>query len=481
MSSFHPIDSEDLPTNTSTGEHFQEVVQRAFNRRGFLKSGIGLSAALFLGGLPGVQAKGANDAAPQTSRLLGFTAVPLSTADTVQIAAGYTATVFAPWGTPLAGSAPAWKADGSDDAAAQALQVGDNHDGIHFFAIDGRSNEGLLVVNHEYTTVDDGNYAWLFGADGTQPWTADKADKAMNAHGVSVIHVVADAHGQWRIQADSRYNRRITASTEMELSGPAAGHDWLKTGADPSGARVLGTFNNCGNGWTPWNTYLACEENFNTYFGTTSGQDTRDAAQKRYGLAAGATAYRWEDFVERFDYAKEPNESNRFGWIVEIDPFDPKSVPKKRTALGRIKHENAAFTLAADQRAVIYMGDDQADDYIYKFVSDGRYQKGDQTTDLLDSGKLYVAKFNDGPSGNGRYAGRGEWILLDKQANPVLATDASFGSQAEVLIHTRLAADAVGATKMDRPEWVSVNPQNGEVYVTLTNNTHRAAPGPANP
>ncbi|WP_417276721.1 PhoX family protein [Castellaniella sp.] len=481
MSSSYPIDSEDLPTNTSAGEHFQDVVQRAFSRRGFLKSGIGLSAALFLGGLPAAQAKGVGGAAPQPSRLLGFTAIPLSTADAVQIAPGYTATVFAPWGTPLIAPASAWKADGSDDAAAQALQVGDNHDGIHFFAMDGRNNEGLLVVNHEYTTVEDGNYVWLFGADGTQPWTADKADKAMNAHGVSVIHVAANVDGKWSIQAGSRYNRRITASTAMQLSGPAASHDWLKTSADPSGTRVLGTFNNCGNGWTPWNTYLACEENFNTYFGTTSGQDTRNTAQKRYGLAAGSTEYRWEDFVERFDYAKEPNESNRFGWVVEIDPFDPASMPKKRTALGRIKHENAAFTLAVDRRAVVYMGDDQADDYIYKFVSEGHYREGSKTADLLDSGKLYVARFSDGPSADGRYAGRGEWILLDKQANPVLAADTNFSSQAEVLIHTRLAADAVGATKMDRPEWVSVNPKTGEVYVTLTNNTKRAAAGPANP
>lgn len=481
MPSIHVLDTEDLPTNTSEGEHFQLVVQRAFNRRGFLKSGIGLSAALFLGGPLGVYAQSSNSTSQQTSPPIGFTAIPLSTDDTIHIAAGYTASVFAPWGTPLLDAGSAWRTDGSDDAAAQALQVGDNHDGIHFFPINGSSTEGLLVINHEYTTVDDGTYAWLFGANGTEPWTADKAAKAMNAHGVSVIHVIADTHGKWAIKAGSRYNRRLTASTEMELTGPAAGHAMLKTKADPSGRRVHGTLNNCGNGWTPWNTYLTCEENFNTYFGTTSGQDTRSTAQKRYGLAAGATAYRWENFVERFDYAKEPNESNRFGWIVEIDPFNPESTPKKRTALGRIKHENAAYTLAADQRIVIYMGDDQADDYIYKFVSDGIYREGGDNSALLDSGKLYVAQFNDERASNKDYAGSGKWILLDKKAHPLLAADSSFADQAEVLIHTRLAADVVGATKMDRPEWVSVHPTSGEVYVTLTNNTKRTMPDGANP
>ncbi|WP_353147420.1 PhoX family phosphatase [Pollutimonas bauzanensis] len=481
MKKYHTLDSEDLPTNTSENEHFQVVVDRAYSRRGFLKSGIGLSAAVFLAGPLAACAKiNNNDSDKQPSSLLGFSAIPISTDDTVKIAAGYTATVFAPWGTPLFADAPAWKTDGSDDAAAQARQVGDNHDGIHFFPINDSSTEGLLVMNHEYTTAAKGNYIWLFGADGSKPWTAEKTAKAMNAHGVSVIHVVRNSGGKWEIKLDSRYNRRITASTEMELTGPAAANDLLKTKADPTGTRVLGTFNNCGNGWTPWQTYLACEENFNNYFGTTSGKDSRNAAQKRYGLAAKSTDYRWEEFVDRFDYAKEPNESNRFGWIVEIDPFDPLSMPKKRTALGRIKHENAAYALSSDKRIVVYMGDDQRDDYIYKFVSDGIYQEGGDNSALLDAGKLYVAKFNDGKT-DGDFMGAGEWVVLDKTANATLAADASFSSQAEVLINTRLAADAVGATKMDRPEWVSVHPTSGEVYVTLTNNDKRTTPDAANP
>ena len=487
MHKSRPFDPDDLPTNTSANEHFQAVVERAVSRRGFLKSGLGLSAAAFLSGslaACGGGGGGSDDVVappPAKPSLLGFTAIPTSTADTVTVAAGYTATVFAPWGTPLFAGDPAWKTDGSDNAAAQARQVGDNHDGIHFFPINGSSSEGLLVMNHEYTTTSGvGVYTWLFGAGDSGPMTVERAEKAMNAHGVSVIHIVRDSAGKWSIKLDSVYNRRITASTPMDLTGPAAGADLLKTSADPSGTRVLGTINNCGNGWTPWGTYLTCEENFNNYFGTTSGSDGRNAAQKRYGLSATATGYGWEQVIDRFDYVKEPNESNRFGWIVEIDPFNASSTPKKRTALGRIKHENAAYALTADRRIVIYMGDDQANDYVYKFVSDGVYVEGGNNSALLDSGKLYVAKFNAGAA-TGDFMGNGEWILLDKGANAILAADSRFANQAEVLIHTRLAADAVGATKMDRPEWVTVHPTTGEVYVTLTNNSGRTETDDANP
>ncbi|TFL13964.1 PhoX family phosphatase [Pusillimonas caeni] len=480
MKNIRVLDSEDLPTNTSSNEHFQAVVERARSRRGFLKSGLGLSAAVFLagplaacGGSSGSSGDGGSETPPETS-LLGFKAIPVSTEDTIVVAEGYTATPFAPWGTPLFAGDPDWKADGSDDAAAQARQVGDNHDGIHFFPISGSSSEGLLVMNHEYTTAGGSGYQWLFGVDGTEPWTADKAHKAINAHGVSVIHIVRNGEGKWEIKLDSHYNRRITASTEMELTGPAAGHDLLKTTDDPTGTKVLGTFNNCGNGWTPWNTYLTCEENFNNYFGTTSGNDQRDEVQKRYGLSAQGTGYRWEEFVDRFDYVKEPNEANRFGWIVEIDPFVPNSVPKKRTALGRIKHENAAYRLTGDNRIVVYMGDDQAGDYIYKFVSDGTFKEGGDNSALLDSGRLYVAQFEDGAA-SGDFMGTGKWVLLDKNENAALLADnTNFPTQADILIKTRMAADLVGATKMDRPEWVSVHPTSGEVYVTLTNNSGRA-------
>ena len=479
------IESEDIPTNLSANAEFQNVVQQAVSRRGFLRSGTGLTAAMFLGlggGLSGCATAGRTNSGQP---LMGFQAIAASTTDTLQIAPGYSAHVLAPWGTPLIDGAPAFKGDGSEDAAAQALQVGDNHDGMHYFPIDGKSHEGLLVVNHEYSTVNEktGHYVWLFGTQGAAvktQWGKDHAHKSMNAHGVSVIHIQKNAQGQWDIVKGSVYNRRITAFSAMDMAGPAAGDALLQTRGDPSGRRAQGTFNNCGNGFTPWGTYLTCEENFNNYFGTTSGEDRRNAAHKRYGISPKESLYQWEKHEARFDYVQEPNESNRFGWIVEIDPFNPGSVPQKRTALGRFKHENAAFALTPDGRAVVYMGDDQANDYIYKFVSESRYVKGGDNSRLLDQGKLYVARFDAGPT-VGDFAGRGEWLLLDKHANSKLQADSSFSNQAAVLVHARMAADVVGATKMDRPEWVAVHPKTGEVYVTLTNNTSRTQPDEANP
>lgn len=479
------IDSEDISTNLSANAEFQTVVDSAVSRRGFLRSGTGLTAAMFLG-LGGGLAGCATSASHGSGKpLMGFKAILISTSDSLQIAPGYTASVLAPWGTPLIDGAPNFKGDGSEDAATQALQVGDNHDGIHFFALDGKNDEGLLVMNHEYCTVDEktGAYVWLFGSKGAdvrKTWSKDNVHKSMNAHGVSVIHIQKNAKGQWDLVKGSAYHRRITAFSAMEMTGPAAGDALLQTKGDPSGRRAQGTFNNCGNGFTPWGTYLTCEENFNNYFGTSGAEDRRNAAQKRYGLSAKGSTFQWEKHEARFDYAKEPNESNRFGWIVEIDPFNPGSIAQKRTALGRFKHENAAFALTKDGRAVVYMGDDQVNDYIYKFVSDGKYTKGGDNSQLLDKGKLYVARFDAGKA-VGDFAGTGEWLLLDKQANPKLQADSSFANQAAVLVHARMAGDVVGATKMDRPEWVSVHPKTGEVYVTLTNNTSRTVADEANP
>ncbi|GAB1460867.1 PhoX family phosphatase [Thauera sp.] len=485
-----PATLDDFPTNLSANEHFQSVVERAFSRRGFLKSGLGLSAAAFLSGslaactsdddVPVAQTPPAGTPpapapAPVAEPLLGFEGIATSTADDIAVAVGYTATVFAPWGTPLFSSGPGsiWAGDASETAADQARQVGDNHDGLHFFPLtEGNNDEGLLVMNHEYTNV-----RWLF-ANG-QVDSLDDANKDLNAHGISVIHIRRTA-GRWDIVPDSTYNRRITGSTPMLMTGPAAGDTLLQTTADPTGSIALGTLNNCGNGYTPWGTYLTCEENFNQYFGTLNTLGTsRNAAQVRYGLDSNGTERKYEQYVPRFDWQLEPNESNRFGWIVEIDPFDPRSTPKKRTALGRFKHENAAYRIGADGTVVVYMGDDQANDYVYKFVSDGKYVAGDirNNANLLDSGKLYVAKFNDGTA-TGDFMGTGEWILLDKAANGALA---GFANQAEVLVNTRLAADAVGATKMDRPEWVAVHPKTGEVYVTMTNNSGRTVTDDANP
>lgn len=474
------FDSEDLPTNTSQNEHFQNVVDRAVNRRGFLlKTGVGAAAVAFLSaGLAGCGGGGADPApAPPAADpdLLGFTGIAIGTDDRVHVAPGYTASVLAPWGAPLfsTGAGSTWAGDASEDAAAQARQMGDNHDGIHYFALAGRSDEGLLVMNHEYT-----NPQYLF-TDGVVN-SLDDANKDLNAHGVSVVHIRRTA-GVWNIVLDSTYNRRITGDTPMQLTGAAAGHALLQTTADATGTAVLGTLNNCGNGFTPWGTYLTCEENFNQYFGTTNTAVpglTRNANQLRYGLSNAGTSRKYEQYHDRFDWQKEPNEANRFGWIVEIDPFDPASVPKKRTSLGRIKHENAAYAIAADGRVVVYMGDDQANDYIYKFVTAGQYIEGDiaNNRDLLDTGTLYVAKFNAGAVANDRM-GTGEWMPMTT-ANPALA---AYATQAEILVNTRLAADAMGATPMDRPEWVAVHPQTQEVYVTLTNNSGRVTTDDANP
>jgi uncharacterized protein len=485
----HHADQDDFPTNLSKNEHFQEVVSRAVSRRGFLiKSGTGAAAVAFMS--TGLTACGGSDD-EEAKPLLGFTGIAAYTDDGVSIANGYTASVFAPWGTPLfsSGAGSIWKGDGSENAADQARQVGDNHDGIHFFPIDGKSSEeGLLVMNHEYSTTTKSsgykNYLTLFGSTPAPADTLDRVNKSINAWGCSVIHIKRTA-GKWDVVLDSQYNRRITSATPMLLTGPAAGDALLKTSDDPTGSIVLGTINNCGNGYTPWGTYLTCEENFNNNFGTTdTSSDTRTAAQKRYGITAGTTGYAWETQHDRFDYKKEPNESNRFGWIVEIDPFDSTSTPKKRTALGRFKHENAAYAFTADKRVVVYMGDDQANDYIYKFVSTGKYVAGDinNNRNLLDSGTLYVANFKDGAA-SGDMMGTGEWVELTHGKNGLNASNAthSFVNQADVLVHARLAGDAVGATKMDRPEWVTVHPETQEVYVTLTNNSGRTVTDDANP
>lgn len=394
---------------------------------------------------------------------IGFSAISGSREDRVRVPVGYSANVVYRWGDPVGSAAgmPAFKTDGSNTAAEQALQAGMHHDGIEYFAMpygSQSSARGLLVMNHEYT--DDG----LLHGDGFNNWSAEKVRKSQNAHGVSVIEVENRA-GQWSVVRPSRYARRITAQTPMRIAGPAAGHASLKTVADPAGTEVLGTINNCASGYTPWGTYLTCEENWNGYF-VNAG--TIPPEQRRYGVTEKGAGYRWHEFDQRFDAAANPNEPNRFGWVVEIDPFEPASQPVKRTALGRVKHEGAALALTADNRVVFYMGDDQQFEYIYKFVSRDPYSKTDRAAnrDLLDHGTLYVARFNAG--------GGGEWLELGHGKNGLTAAN-GFAAQADILIRTREAADRAGATKMDRPEFTAVNPQDKSVYCTLTNNSARGA------
>ena len=439
-------------SNESSNEHFADVLEINRQRRLLLQGGFSFAVTALMAGCVRPLAK--LEAAP----VLAFQAVPASTQDMLRVPAGYSAQVLYGWGDPVSDGA-SMQPDASDSAALQMQQAGMHHDGMHFFPFPGKDNHGLLAINHEYS--DDG----LLHVGGMADWSAEKVAKSKAAHGVSVIEVKLES-GAWKVVRPSRFARRISADTAMQLSGPAAGSAHLKTAADPSGVRVLGTLNNCANGYTPWGTYLTCEENWSFYFVNSSGN--MSPLEKRYGITQQGLRYRWHEFDERFDGAKHPNEVNRFGWVVEIDPFDPTSTPIKRTALGRVKHEGATTRLALDGRVAVYMGDDERFEYIYKFVTRDRFDANNPKAnrDLLDAGTLYVARF----SGDGS----GEWLELTHGKNG-LTTDNGFADQADVLVGTRTAADKVGATKMDRPEWIAVHPQSGEVFVTCTNNTKRSA------
>ncbi|MCD0451486.1 PhoX family phosphatase [Actinocorallia sp. API 0066] len=449
------VDPDDVPSNPSDNGHIRDVL----SRRGLIKGGTVVAAAGFMTtGLAGAAA-----AAPERTKhghhakkLLGFKAIAPSTDDRVRVPEGYTAQVLIPWGTPISSKGPKFKKDASNTAAEQRQQIGAHHDGMHLFPLSKTS--GLLAVNHEYVDTT------LHYKDGDAVITKEKVDKAVAGHGVSVVKVQQGKHGKWEL-VDSRYNRRITADTPVTFSGPVKGSHPLLRAKNPA----LGTINNCSSGYTPWGTYVTCEENFNGYFGTEDTSWKPNTEEARYGVAA-ASGYRWHTADARWDVAKNPHEVNRFGWIVEIDPFNPKATPVKRTALGRIKHENAAVT-ESHGRVVLYTGDDQDGEYVYKFVGDKPWRlRKALGQSPLDHGTLYVAKFNDD--------GTGVWLPLKFGKGP-LTKQNGWKDQADVLIRTRSAADAVGATKLDRPEWVAVNPGNKDVYLTLTNGAGNG--GKANP
>lgn len=394
--------------------------------------------------------------------LLGFKGIEASAADTIRVPEGYEASVICKWGEPvgLAGNMPAFKPDASNTAAEQSVQIGMHHDGMHFFPLEGNTR-GLLAINHEYT--DDG----LLHADGFKVMTAEKVAKSIAAHGVSIVEVARKSDGSWDMVRPSRYARRITTATPMQITGPAAGHAMMRTAADPEGTRVLGTLNNCAAGPSAWNTFLTSEENFVFYF---NGPEKPDAHQTRWGMRKNGRGYRWHEHEARFDANQHPNEMNRFGWIVEIDPTDPSSPPIKRTALGRGAHEIATVAVMKDGRVTVYMGEDAQFEYITKFVSRDRIQPGGfkANRELLDHGTLYVARFDAD--------GTGRWIELAAGKNG-LTPAAGFENQGDVLIKARQASDLVGGTKMDRPEWIAVDPKSGQVYCTLTNNSNRGAKG----
>ncbi len=462
-----PIDiDEDTPANASLNATIGDVIAERLSRRDLIRSALAVSV------MTSTIAPLAIAAAARPARAedgvkpsFVFAEVEAGSDTTHHVADGYHADILIRWGDPVLAGAPEFN-PAQPSATAQEKQFGYNNDFIGFIPLDGRADHGLLVVNHEYTN-DDLMYFGLLG------WTRkgkldsmsdEQIRSSMAAHGGTVIEVKRIGE-RWHVVDTSNYARRITAQTPMQITGPAAGHPLMQTIGDPSGTRVLGMLNNCAGGVTPWGTWLTCEENFNFYFANKEALKKHKLSTqlRRYGVGEGF--YPWSRVDTRFDIGQEPNECNRFGWVVEIDPLDPNSTPKKRTALGRFKHEGAGNIVNTDGRFVIYQGDDQRFDYVYKFVTEGKVDPANRAAnmDILDTGTLYVARFDAN--------GRGEWLPL-VTSDPKLS---SFTDQGDILIHSRLAADALGATKMDRPEDVEVNPKTGKVYVILTNNDKRSA------
>ena len=460
-------ESENVGRNASANATMGDIIAARYNRRDLLRNSLAVAAmAATVSPLALAAGRRAEAATPEAS--FSFTEIEAGVDETHHVAPGYRADVLIRWGDPVLPGAPAFDVT-AQTAAAQKQQFGYNNDFVGYFPLEGSSEHGLLVVNHEYTD-EEIMFPGLTGPQDTKEAgfgqiTQAMADVEMAAHGGSVIEI-KKVDGRWQVVQDSKYNRRITtADTEMELTGPAAGHALLQTTADPAGKIVVGMVNNCAGGVTPWGTWLSAEENFHGYFwGKVADDSPLAASLKRYGVPSNW--YNWGAYYDRFDVTKEPNESHRFGWMVEIDPTDPASTPKKRTAMGRFKHEGAGLTVNKDGRVVAYMGDDERFDYLYRFVSAGTFDPANRAAnmDLLDQGTLSVAKFNDD--------GSLTWLPLVHGQGPLTA-DNGFKDQAEVLIWARLAGDQLGATKMDRPEDVEVNPKTNKVYAMLTNNSRR--------
>lgn len=515
-------EDQELDNNTSDNIHFRDILEQSMSRRSLIaKTASGAVALALASTLTGCNDSNDdnNSSTPAVDpnkrpEKLNFKPVAKNLNDIVTVPEGYQATVLYALGDSINPRVGAWDDNNIPSGPSFQFRSGDCHDGMHYFGLNTSSNrfddnvstQGLLVMNHEYINPTFLHPKGPTKVDNRRP--EDEVLREMNAHGVSIIHIKKDATTQ-KVEfiQSSVYNRRITASTVMDFAGAAAGADLLVTSYSPSGKQTRGTHNNCGNGYTPWGTYLTTEENFIGYFQRSSSDDLKRQpheiiALNRYGLKAGASSrYGWEtaigqieaqDLYSRWnadvnaaqaaqDYRNSPN---TFGWMVEIDPFDVRQNPVKRTSLGRFAHEDSACRVVAGQPLAFYMGDDSRGEYIYKFVStanwdvkdiNGGYTAGDK---YLNSGILYVAKFNND--------GTGQWIELSYGKNGLDASNKTypFRHQADVVTFARLAADSVGATKMDRPEWCTVHPENGEVYVTLTNNSNRGSSYPtdaANP
>jgi secreted PhoX family phosphatase len=463
------LEHEDAePRNPSDNATMGELISQRFSRRGLLKGALAVSAisatvgTLALETADQAQAQGVKSA-------FSFKEVEVGVDADHHVAEGYDADVLLRWGDPITADAPAFD-PAKQTPEAQAKQFGYNNDFVGYLPMPGAadpSGHGVLFVNHEYTNphlMFPGVVEIKDGKPVMKNATPERFRIEAMAHGATVAEI-RRTDGKWALVKDSKYNRRITVATEMQLSGPVAGTERVRTGADATGRKVLGTLNNCSGAMTPWGTFVTGEENFHGYFSGKLPEGHREEANYKR-LAVPSSPYAWGRFEERFELSKEPNEANRFGWIVEVDPFDPNSVPKKRTALGRCKHEGADNIVARDGRVVVYLGDDERFDYVYKFVTAGRFDPNNRAAnlDLLDSGTLYVAKFSAD--------GAVEWLPLVFGQGPLTAAN-GFQSQADVLIETRRAGDLLGATKMDRPEDITPNPVTGKVYVMLTNNTSR--------
>jgi len=505
-------------SNTSNNPHFNELLNSRLNRRSVLRGGAGMTAAMMFGGMGLVGCSSDDDEAvaaqpvvtpvtPSLPKSLAFTSVAKNKNDKVTVPNGYEVSVLYALGDPLIDSAdiPAWRDDAEFSGASYQFRSGDCHDGMHYFGLtdagkftNSRSDRGLLCMNHEYvipTFLHPKGVTTL--ANGKRP--ADEIRREVNAHGISVIEVKRAATGNGMQLVKGSFNRRVTSMTTCDLTGPAAGKDVLITKFSKNGLQTRGINNNCANGYTPWGTYLTCEENFNGVFDRAPGDNAKRSAAEvktldRYGLKEGAKSRfgwtnadettvgldeftRWNNSVVAATAAEDfRNAMNTFGWIVEIDPFKANSNPVKRTALGRFAHEGCwPAPVVVGQPVVFYMGDDARGEYLYKFVSKALWVDADVNGGLaagqkyMDEGTLYVAQFNAD--------GQGVWLELTHGKNGLDSSNTTyaFRNQADVVTFARLAADAVGATKMDRPEWTAVSPLTGECYLTLTNSAQSTA------
>jgi uncharacterized protein len=452
-----PREDDAVRSESGAGRTFEEVAAERYSRRDILKQGAG--AAIVAMAAPAI----ARQVGQSENTKLDFEPVLPTDLDEIRVPDGYECKVLLRWGDPLFADSPKFDPD-KQTASSQAKQFGYNCDYVGFLPLplgSNSSDHGLLVVNHEYS-------------EGARMFPDYKerqkrhADTELAAHGMSVVEI-RKTMGEWEVVQGSRYNRRLTGETIFELSGPAAGVEAMKTKEDPTGRRVKGTLGNCAGGRTPWGTILSGEENFQGYFANLGQLNRHEELKKiheRYGVGVGPSWNLWEVHHDRFDVSKEPNEANRFGWVVEVDPYDPTSTPKKRTSLGRFRHEAATTHITPKGQVVLYSGDDARFEYVYKFVCAKSYNPDNREAnkDIIDEGTLYVAVFESD--------GSGKWMPLVFGTGP-LVPENGFRNQADVLINTRYAADLLGATKMDRPEDIEVNPVTGQVYVVLTNNTRR--------